>query len=369
MKRTINKISLGFAILIMTLSTSLASAQSGNKTEHVVLILIDGFRWQELFKGAEYDLLLSNRYNSGDSLLRFKKYWDDNQEIRRKKLLPFTWGYLASHGQLYGNRDLGNNVSVKNPYWFSYPGRAEVLSGFVDTAINSNDYPNNPNPNVLEFLNAQKNYQNKVVTFACWGATGRCLNKENSKMLISVPWENIPGNDLSRAEVLANEIQHFAPKTFGEEERLDFEVYALAKSYIQAQHPKVVYIDFGDPDEYAHAGKYTDYLEDLHNLDKMIGNLWMMMQKDPFYKGNTTFFIVPDHGRGVGSQWTSHGSGTPHSNETWFMVMGPGIPAHGEMKSHVQIYQDQYATTIADLLGFDYSPSRPAGEIIKSIKQ
>lgn len=355
------------AALAMMFSFAVAQGQAGHKTKHVVLILIDGYRWQELFKGADYDLLMSKKYNSGDSSLRLKKYWDDDVSERRKKLMPFTWNYIAEHGQLYGNRDLGNKVNVKNPYWFSYPGRAEVLSGFVDTAINSNDYPNNPNPNVLEFLNAQKSFKDKVVTFACWGATGRCLNKENSKMLISVPWENIPGTRLSDAEVLANEIQHYAPQTFGDEERLDFEVYALAKSYIKASHPKVVYIDFGDPDEYAHAGRYEQYLDDIHNLDAMIGNLWKMMQQDAFYKGNTTFFIVPDHGRGVGDQWTSHGTSAAHSNEAWFMVMGPDTPADGEIKTGEQIYQDQYAKTIASLLGFNYSTSRPVGGVIESV--
>ncbi|OQY94399.1 MAG: hypothetical protein B6D37_09110 [Sphingobacteriales bacterium UTBCD1] len=345
------------------------SHAKSNKAENIVLILVDGYRWQELFRGAEHDLLLSKKYNSGDSLERVNKYWDDDLTARRKKLMPFTWNYISEHGQLYGNRDLGNFVNVKNPYWISYPGRAEVLSGSVDSAINSNSYPNNTDMNVLEFLNGQNGYRDKVVTFACWGATGRCLNKENSRMLISVPWENIPGNNLTEAETLANEIQHYAPKTFGEDERLDFEVYALAKSYIKSKHPKVIYIDFGDPDEYAHSGKYKNYLDDIHNLDEMIGKLWKMMQADDFYKEKTAFFIVPDHGRGSGDQWTDHGSSVEHSNETWFMAMGPGIPAKGEMKMKTQIFQDQYAKTIAGLLGFDYTAPKPVGEAIESVKK
>lgn len=32
--------------------------QSKNKTENVVLILIDGYRWQELFEGADKSLTL-----------------------------------------------------------------------------------------------------------------------------------------------------------------------------------------------------------------------------------------------------------------------------------------------------------------------
>src|SRR6185312_13319743 len=165
----------------------------------------------------------------------------------------------------------------------------------------------------------------------------------------------IEGDNLTPGEDLANEMQHFTPKIFGYEERLDVNVYALAKSYIMANHPKVTYIDFGDTDEYAHAGKYEDYLDDIFNLDAMIEKLWNAMQRDAFYKNNTTFFIVPDHGRGISDQWTSHGRNTPHSNETWFMAVGPDVKPLGEMKTKEQIFQTQYATTIAKLLGFNYS--------------
>ncbi|MEO8962556.1 MAG: hypothetical protein ABI325_11785 [Ginsengibacter sp.] len=340
-----------------------------NKTKNMVVILIDGYRWQELFRGAEFDLLRDKKYNPSDSLQRMKKYWSGDLNERRKKLMPFTWNYIAKHGQIYGNRDLDNKVNVLNPYWFSYPGRAEVLSGFVDTAINSNEYPSNPNTNVLEFINSQKGYEGKVATFACWRATGRCLRKDKSSMLINVPWEDIQGDQLSEAEVLANEMQHFIPQIWGDDERLDANVYALAKSYILASHPKVTYIDFGDPDEYAHSGKYESYLDDIFNLDAMIGSLWTSMQKNQFYKNNTTFFIVPDHGRGEGPQWTSHGSGTPHSNETWFMVMGPDTKPLGEMKAKEQVFQTQYAKTIAALLGFDYKIlGKVLGKEIKRVK-
>jgi hypothetical protein len=344
-----------------------ASAQAAHKTKNVVLILIDGYRWQELFHGADHALLANPKYNTMDSAGRMKAFWADERSTRRDKLMPFTWNYIAQHGQIYGDRDLGNDVNVKNPYQISYPGRAEVLSGFVDLKINSNDYGNNANPNVLEFLNRQKGYGGRVVTFACWDATGRCLNKENSSMLVNVPWEDITGKDLTGEEVMAGEIQHYAPKTFGQEERLDVEVYALARAYIRASHPRIIYIDFGDTDEYAHQGKYDAYLEDIRNLDAMIGKLWAMMQRDAFYKGKTTFFIVPDHGRGEGAQWTGHGSGVAHSGETWFMVMGPDTRAAGEMKTHEQIYQTQYAATLASLLGFHYTATEAVGQPIESV--
>ena len=163
-------------------------------------------------------------------------------------------------------------------------------------------------------------------------------------------------------------MQHYITQIFGDDERLDGLVYGLAKSYILASHPKITYIDFGDTDKYAHEGKYENYLDDIHNLDAMIEKLWKMMQQDPFYKSNTTFYIVPDHGRGVGAEWTDHGSGTLHSNETWFMAMGPDTKPLGEMKTKEQIFQTQYAKTIAALLGFNHNvPGKIIGKEIKSV--
>ena len=61
-----------FAGLLFGLSSSYA--QSVHKTKNVVVILIDGYRWQELFKGADFDLLNNRKYNPDDSLQRFKKF-------------------------------------------------------------------------------------------------------------------------------------------------------------------------------------------------------------------------------------------------------------------------------------------------------
>ena len=40
------------------------------------------------------------------------------------------------------------------------------------------------------------------------------------------------------------------------------------------------------------------YLNAAHQNDQFIRQLWECCQQDPFYKGNTTFLITCDHGRG-----------------------------------------------------------------------
>jgi len=58
---------LKFLLFIALLFLLLPSyAQREHKTKNVVVILIDGYRWQELFKGADFDLLSDKKYNTGN---------------------------------------------------------------------------------------------------------------------------------------------------------------------------------------------------------------------------------------------------------------------------------------------------------------
>ncbi|QNR85263.1 alkaline phosphatase family protein [Pedobacter riviphilus] len=357
----------GIALLLISLVSHFAIAQNTNKAENIIIISIDGLRWHEVFQGAEQQLIASKKYNSQDSTERIKKYWADNEQDRRTKLMPFVWGTIAKQGQLYGNRNEGSLVNVKNTFWFSYPGRNENLTGYPDPKVNSNDYPDNPNKNILEFIDQQKGYKGKVVAFASWDAVARIINRNRNGLMVNNPFEDVKGNNLTEAQKLANEAQHYEPQLWGSGERWDASTFAVAKSYIMAKHPKVVYLDLADTDDHAHEGKYDFYLDATHNIDAMIGSLWSYIQKDPFYKGNTTIIVMPDHGRGEGKQWTSHGSGTPHSNDTWFMALGPKIKPLGEVKNNGQIYQDQYAKTIVSLLGFNFTSVNPIGEVIESV--
>ena len=351
--------------LLLTITViSGAQAQQPVPARNLVVFLMDGYRWKELFQGADSSILFDRRYNHTDSAWTVAKYWDANQEARRHKLMPFVWETIARNGELLGDRTTGNLVNVQNQFWFSYPGRSEAFTGYYDPAVNSNEYPDNPNTNVLEFIDQQPGFHGKVVTFASWDAVARILNRDRNGMLVNIYGEDIPGDTLTPREKEANSYQRLLPDIFGKGERLDAATYVMAKAYLLARRPRVLYIDLGDTDDFAHAGEYGDYLDAAHYADAMFRDIWNTLQQDPFYKDQTDLVIFPDHGRGYGEGWTSHGKHYAHSNETYFMAMGPGVPARGVVKTAGQIYQAQYAQTIAALLGLHFTAPHPVAEAI-----
>ncbi len=330
--------------------------------ENIIIITTDGFRWQEIFTGMDSSIANNKKFNQDDSAYLFKKYWADNPAERRKRLMPFLWNSIEKNGQIYGNRNLNNKVDNANPYWFSYPGYNEIFTGYPDTAINSNSYPPNPHTNLLEFLNKQPKYKNKIAAFGAWNAFDRILNEERSKVPVYSAFDLFGGTKPSANEKMINRLSKDSYKPFGEEECLDVFTHYAALEYLQNKKPKVLYISYGETDEWAHSGHYKDYLDAANMVDKWINDLWNFIQSNPFYKNKTAIFITVDHGRGIKEEWTSHNNKIKDAYQIWFAAMGPGIKAKGEVKATQQLYQKQFAQTIAGLLGLKFSCEHPVGE-------
>ncbi len=353
--------------LLISFLLSLITGQAfSQNAENIIIITTDGFRWQEVFMGMDSTIANNKKYNQGDSAEIFKKYWADNAIERRKKLLPFLWTHIESNGNIYGNRNIGNKVNVANPYWFSYPGYNEIFTGFPDTLINSNDYKANPNTTLIEFLNKQAKFKNKVAAFGAWDAFDRILNEQRSGVPVVKAFDNNAGKKVSSREILLNKMLQDSYKPFGEEECLDVFTHYAAMECLQVKKPKVIYIAYGETDEWAHHGYYRDYLNAANTVDKWIKDLWEFLQSNPAYKNKTALFITTDHGRGDVNkdQWTSHNNKISGANEIWFALMGPGIHPKGEVKKQEQLYQQQFAQTMANWLGLKFTCEHPVAEKI-----
>lgn len=353
--------------LLAVLLSSYAFAQP--QTENIIIITTDGFRWQEVFNGMDSAIANNSNYNEGDSAEIYKKYWSDDPQKRRKKLLPFLWGEVEKKGQVFGNRDKGCYADNANPYWFSYPGYSEIFTGYADTAINSNSYPANPHVTVLEFLNRQEALKGKVAAFGAWNAFDRILNEERSGIPVICGFDATGGERPTPNERMINRLLKDSYRPWHEDECFDVFTHHAALEWLRTRRPRVLYIAYGETDEWAHAGRYRSYLDAGHQVDQWIREIWDFVQNDKQYKNKTSLFITVDHGRGDSKkeEWTSHNNKITGANEIWFAVMGPDSPGGGEIKWPMQAYQQQFAQTFARLMGYNYNATHPIAPYIPQV--
>jgi hypothetical protein len=350
------KLLLCISFFVCIINASFAQVPAQN----VFIITIDGVRWQEIFKGADGELLRNPGFVK-DSAIMLQQYWHIDSEERRRRLMPFFWSVIEQQGQLMGNRELNSKVNVANLYKISYPGYNEILTGYADKKLIPNLDIYNPNGNILQYLDTQEGYRGKVAAFCSWRVFPYILNEKDSSIPINAGYEM--ADEHAPDDTIFNSVQEsIAVKNNTRHDLLTFE---CAKNYIENQHPKVVYLGLGETDEFAHHGDYDTYLQKLHQADALIAELWYYVQTDPFYKNNTSFIITTDHGRGRKTHnWNAHGFWIGGSGETWLALLGKGIAPTGELNEKQQIYQKQLASTIAALLGITFIANHPVGKQI-----
>lgn len=358
-----------FVLLFANSSIALAQSDGATHADNVILITLDGLRWQELYSGADPTLIADPEYVKDSTALQ-AAFWKEDPMECRELLLPFFWNTLAREGQLYGNRNLGNQVNCVNQHWFSYPGYNEILSGFADdTRIKSNDKIPNPNQTVLEYLHTQPDFQGKIAAFGSWDVFPFIVNEERSGIPVNAGFELESGDDLSDREQFLNELQPQVPSPWSTV-RLDAFTHHYALECLKNDRPRVLYIAYGETDDFAHDGHYDAYLKSAHQTDAFIAEIWNWVQQDPQYKDKTALLITTDHGRGTvpKATWRHHGKGNvAGSDEIWIAAIGPHTSALGEVRKKGQLYQNQIAATVAALLGISFKAEQPVGKVIKAI--
>jgi len=330
------------------------------RTQNVVLIVSDGLRWQEVFQGADPLLLEAKNGGSWVEPADLKRrYWRATPEERRELIFPFLWGTVAKQGQLFGNRTLGSDAHVTNGRAFSYPGYNEMSVGFPNPDINSNDFGPNPNVSVFEWLNQSAELAGRVAVYGTWATYAAIFNESRSHLIMQAGWTPPPrSGDASKDALLA---RLFATTTrFDEEDVGNSFLQVELLDYVRTGKPRVLFVGYGETDNWAHQGRYDLVLESAHRTDAFVRELWDTMQAMPQYRGTTTFIITADHGRGSGPvQWKEHGVEEKGSENVWIAVIGPDTPVLGERKNVAPVTQAQIAATVAAFVGKDYRQAVP----------
>jgi len=360
------------ALLLTLVALPRYAASAEDADGNLVLVTLDGVRWQEVFGGIDLDLLEDERYTESPEHLK-EAYWREQRHERRSLLFPFLWSAVASQGVLVGDREQQSFMEVSNPWWFSYPGYNEILTGRADPAIDSNDKNWNRNVTFLEILNGMNGFKGQVQAFGSWDVFPYIINTQRSGIPVNAGFTTAAPATTAKSLWL-NEISAEAPKLWPTV-RLDLLTNGYAMEALANEHPRVIYIAYGETDDFAHDGSYDRYIDAAHRTDRMLSKLWQWLQDDPFYRGRTTLLIGTDHGRGnTPEDWTSHASpggtgklgiddaddGVSGSDQIWLAAIGPGIKASGQVSGHWK--QSQIAATALSILQLDPETLMPQAD-------
>lgn len=373
-----NKIILGLLLLIGFAANTQAAPKY--QTENVFIITLDGLRWQELFQGAEHGLLFNDKYSHKQAPEK-QDFWHESALKRRQRLMPFFWQTIAKQGVLAGNRAQQSHVNIRNNMAFSSPGYHEILTGYPDPTLTSNAQRWSDNVTLLEWAEQQPNFAGKVGAFGSWDTLKYVLNTNRATGVYSNFGSQLAQGALTQKELWLNALQQDLPSRW-RTVRNDAFTHHYALEYIKRVKPKLLFVSYGETDDFAHDGEYDAYLSAAHRTDRMIAQLWQTVQADPHYRNKTTFIITTDHGRGSQplETWRHHASaeavkgyqkklahygeqGIVGSEHIWLAVLGPDTPALGELAKQKAVwYQSQVAATAAQLLAIDYVGFAPKAD-------
>ncbi len=136
--------------------------------------------------------------------------------------------------------------------------------------------------------------------------------------------------------------------------RLDQTTFQRVTETLTRDHPKLLFINFKQPDDAAHHMDSIAYLRGIVDTDNYVDLLWKALQNDPVYKGKTTLIVTNDHGRHTAGHldgYVSHGDDCDGCRHIEMFAIGPDFKKN--FISNTNYDQIDITSTVAELLDFD----------------
>ncbi|MBX3232797.1 MAG: alkaline phosphatase family protein [Labilithrix sp.] len=276
-------------------------------------------RWQEVHEGTD-----PHRWRSAP--------------IDARTLTPNLHALGERAGAFIGAPGYGT-IAATGPNYISQPGYEEILTGRF-SGCDSNHCPRTVLPTLLDEARAAGA---KVAVFASWERIDLASTASPGAFFVSAgrhgddtiaPW---PGVGDYRPDRITSEV---------------------ALAYYAKERPDVFYLSLGDPDEHAHHGDYSGYVNALRRADETLGRLLELVDE------NTHVVVTADHGRA--DSFADHGS-MPEAARVWMAASGPRFLARGAVTSPHPRRLADIAPTLRVVLGLPSDVSTRSGAPIEEL--
>lgn len=336
-------------------------------TRNVILVVLDGVRWQDVFYGVDPVMQLDA---------------PATPTLRAPELVPALFS-LMSRGVGLGAAPTGSGldrvrgaVYVPAPY-ISLPSYRTIVTGGdpPEDCIDNNSSGCWASNSPGRFL-----WTEVAATGATVGAVGSwpTLRHLVAPGELRVDYSFGYGADDSSQTLLVGDYASMrahaqslgsAPANHGTYRR-DEETIALALKYVEDRQPRFLFVSLGDADEYGHASvgtsRYAEYIAALRRQDQFIRSLVAVLQAKGQYGEETAVIVTADHGRNRG--FTRHveragGAEDQYAGRSWLVAAGGGIRAQGLVLDHPPYQLRDLAASIRAMLSMAGVSRAPIEEL------
>lgn len=298
-------------VLVMLMCSCLIAADSPianlrNGAPKIVLITIDGVRWQDIFD-----------QHSGVGSFR----------PTSRELVPNLYKHFVDEGMAIG-RD--SQILVSGPAHISQPGYLEIMRGYSTFDCFTNMCPPNTQRTLIN------EFANNSTVIAGWETIGKIFDNSLAIVNVGRTNKNIQWQQLNIPDPV-EVIDNFSDSSYRE----DRYTTETALAYLnKIGQPQFLWISLGDTDEWAHRNNILFYWSSLNAADKFIGEIMNIMS------ANTVFIVCPDHGRS--DNFRDHGWDEA-SRRVWIMMTGKGVPSAGFVHYDHNVYLADIYPTMLEL--------------------
>lgn len=141
--------------------------------------------------------------------------------------------------------------------------------------------------------------------------------------------------------------------------RSDSITLARAVSILSTNKPKLTLINLRNPDYIAHQGDSLNYIQAIKEVDSIFGLFINFLDTDPEFAGKTALFVTNDHGRhlpGISNGFAGHGDGCDGCRKIGLVCKGP------DFRKDVRISEPYHQLDISKTIAFMLNMEMPSSE-------
>jgi hypothetical protein len=325
--------------------------ESERSESAVVLVVLDGVRWQEIFNGVDPVMARQRRMTPAET-----------QSAR--DLMPNLARLVESEGMAIGAPGHGGEISATGPQFISMPGYIEILAGKPDFRCYRNECTPAPARTLADQVEDSSGADD-VALVSSWPNIARAASSSPGFSITA-------GRKLMNREVrlraddatgrLIDQGAHASAFPGEGDYRPDSFTKPIALRVLASERPRFLFVGLGDADEYAHRNDYRGYLAALRSSDEFLGGLTETLHGMGSRGRHTTVIVTTDHGRA--NNFTYHGATAPESGRVWLVAAGGDVRGRGLVAADRRHTLSDVAPTVRALLGIGEGAAPPIAEIV-----